>query len=228
MTPTNHPHPSHHSLRRTAILSAAVTLAAGPALDAPAEGFRAPTAGTAGLGATGGRIAFIDDASAVFHNPANLVELPAWEAAAEPTFVYHSVRYESPAGNTAETTDPWKILPHFFAGGPIADGRFAAGLGVSVPFGLSVDWGNGDALRFAGSRYVQLKAINFNPSVAARLGDNVRIGAGFDAMWSEITLSQYYPWALVAGVPRTSRRRPPRPGLRRRLQRQRRHGLAHR
>lgn len=183
-------------------LAAATAMALIPAaLPLRAEGFRAPTTGAYGLGATGGRIAFVDDASAVFHNPANLVELDAWEAAAEPTFVHHSVRYESPAGATAETTDPWKVLPHFFAGGPIGDGRFAAGLGVSVPFGLSVDWEDGGPLRFVGSRYVQLKTINFNPSLAARLGDKVRIGVGIDAMWSELTLSQYYPWAFVAGVP---------------------------
>ncbi len=167
----------------------------------PAEGFRAPTTGAYGLGTTGGKIAFVDDASAVFHNPANLVELKSWEASLEPTFVHHSVRYESPTGATAETTDPWKILPHFFAGGPIGDGGLAAGLGISVPFGLSVDWGSGEALRYTGPRYVQLKTINFNPSLAYRITDGLQVGVGFDAMWSELTLSQYYPWAAVAGVP---------------------------
>lgn len=168
---------------------------------ASGEGFRAPTTGAYGLGATGGKIAFVEDASAVFHNPANLVALERWEAAMEPTFVHHSVRYESPTGATAETTDPWKILPHFFAGGPIGDRGLAAGLGISVPYGLSVDWGDGAALRYLGPRYVQLKTINFNPSLAYRLTDGLHIGAGFDAMWSELTLSQYYPWAAVAGVP---------------------------
>lgn len=105
-----------------------------PALHA--EGFRSPTTGSSGLATTGGRIAFVDDAaSAVFHNPANLVELPRWEAAAEPTFVHHSVEYESPTGARQSTTDPWKALPHLSPGGPLdADGRSAAlGVGLSVP-----------------------------------------------------------------------------------------------
>lgn len=144
---------------------------------------------------------FVDDASAVFHNPANLVELSRWEAAAEPTIVHHSVSYESPSGATAETTDPWKLLPHFFAGGPALDGRAAFGLGISVPYGLSVDWGEGEALRYVAPRYVQLKTINFNPSAAFRLAEGLQAGVGLDVMYSELTLSQYTPWSLVAGVP---------------------------
>ncbi len=171
------------------------------ALLAPAEGFRSPTTGTAGLGTTGGRIVFVDDASAVFHNPANLTSLTRWEAAVEPTFVYHSVKYESPLGGTARTEDPWKILPHFFAGGPVAGDRLAAGLGFSTPYGLSIDWEPDGALRYVAPRFVQLKTINANPSLAYRLFDNLHIGAGFDAMWGELTLSQYTPWSATTGIP---------------------------
>jgi len=167
---------------------------------APAEGFRSPTTGAAGLASTGGRIAFIDDASAVFHNPANLLELPRWEAAAEPTIVHHSVRYESPAGATHETTDPWKLLPHFFAGGPVTE-DISAGVGLSVPYGLSVDWEPEGALRYVGPRFVQLKTFNFNPSAAFRLPGGLRLGVGLDVMYSELTLSQYVPWSLTTGVP---------------------------
>jgi long-subunit fatty acid transport protein len=68
---------------------------------AAADGFRSPTIGTQGLGISGGRMVFIDDASAVAHNPANLVELKRWEAAVEPTVVYHSVEFTSPSGGRA-------------------------------------------------------------------------------------------------------------------------------
>jgi long-chain fatty acid transport protein len=171
------------------------------ALDAAAEGFRSPTTGTAGLATTGGRIVFVDDASAVFHNPANLLDLDRWEASAEPTIVHHSVEYTAPSGATARTEDPWKLLPHFFVGGPVHGDRVAAGLGVSVPFGLSVDWGSGEALRYIAPRYVQLKTANFNPSVAVRLAEGLHLGAGLDVMYSQLTLSQYVPWSLLAATP---------------------------
>ncbi len=162
----------------------------GLAANTRGEGFRSPTTGAAGLGATGGKIAFIDDASAVFHNPANLLELRDWEAAVEPTLVYHDVEFRRPDGARARTEDPWKILPHFFVGGPILDDRVALGLGVSVPFGLSVDWGSGGALRYVGPRYVELQTFNFNPTVAVRLARGLHVGVGLDVMYSDLSIRQ--------------------------------------
>jgi hypothetical protein len=46
------------------------------ASSASAEGFRNPPAGAFNLGRAGGRIAQIDDSSAVAQNPANLMDLP--------------------------------------------------------------------------------------------------------------------------------------------------------
>ncbi len=180
---------------------ALAVVAVSPGFPAAAEGFRSPTTGAAGLGATGGRIAFIDDASAVFHNPANLVDLERWEASAEPTFVHHAVHYTSPGGATASTEDPWKILPHLFAAGPVGDGGVAVGLGVTVPYGLSVDWGSGGALRYVASRFVELKTFNFNPTVAFPIVKGLNLGLGIDVMYSDLTLSRFTPLSLLTGIP---------------------------
>lgn len=166
-----------------------------------AEGFRSPTTGAAGLGMSGARLAFIDDASATWHNPANLVDLKAWEASAEPTFVHHSVQYRSAHdGSITRTEDPWKILPAIFAGGPLND-RVAAGIGVTVPYGLAIKWDEAGAFRYTAPHYVDLKTFNVNPTLAFRLGDRVRLGLGLDAMWSELHLKQIYPWGLAFGNP---------------------------
>ncbi|MCC7376271.1 MAG: outer membrane protein transport protein [Verrucomicrobiales bacterium] len=191
--------PTRDSKCLPTLLVALSALAASPI--AGGEGFRSPTTGAAGLATTGGRIVFVDDASAVFHNPANLLDLPRWEVSAEPTIVHHSVSYESPSGGTAQTTDPWKLLPHLFMGGPVLDDRVALGLGISVPFGLSIDWEPDGALRYVAPRYVQLKTINANPSASFRVVEGLNVGVGLDVMYSELTLSQYTPWSLIAGVP---------------------------
>lgn len=146
---------------------------------------------------SGGRLAFIDDASATWHNPANLVDLKAWEASVEPTFVHHSVRYRSAHdGSTTRTEDPWKFLPAIFAGGPLND-RVAAGIGVTVPYGLSIKWDEAGAFRYTAPHYVDLKTFNVNPTLAFRLGDRVRLGLGVDAMWSELHLKLIYPWGAA-------------------------------
>ncbi len=173
----------------------------GASVPARAEGFRSPTIGTSGLAGSGGRRVFIDDASAISHNPANLVELDRWEASAEPTFVHHEVEYRSSTGATAHTEKPWKLLPHFFAGGPVVKDKVAAGLGVTVPYGLSVDWGDGGAFHYTAPHYVDLKCFNFNPTVAFRITPTLSVGVGADIMWSRIDYRQYYPWSLVTGIP---------------------------
>ncbi|MCP5521500.1 MAG: outer membrane protein transport protein [Verrucomicrobiales bacterium] len=157
---------------------------------ARAEGFRSPTIGTAGLGTSGGRIVFVDDASAVAHNPANLMKLDRWEASFEPTLAYHSVEYLSPAGGTASTENPWKPMPHVFAAGPVLKDRVALGLGVTVPYGLSIDWGDGGALASLAPHYVDLKTFDVAPTLALKLAPGLSVGAGLDFMWSELEFRQ--------------------------------------
>jgi long-chain fatty acid transport protein len=176
----------------------ATSLAAIPSLG---EGFRSPTIGTYGLGISGGRSAYVDDASAVTHNPANLLDLNTWEVSAEPTIVHHEVKFTNPAGGTAQTKDPWKFLPQFFTAGKVND-SVALGLGITVPYGLSIDWEPQGALRYIAPQKVSLEAINVNPAIAIKLADGLNFGAGLDVMWSQIELRQYYPWQLLApGLP---------------------------
>ena len=182
-------------------LACALAVVACASLSLRAEGFRSPTTGTQGLGAAGARFAFIDDASAAWHNPANLTLLSAWETSFEPTFVHHEASYSGPAGK-AETRDPWKFLPALFVGGPIHD-KIAAGLGITVPYGLAVkwDWDQAGLMKYQAPHFVDLKTFNVNPNLAFRLGEKVSLAVGADIMWSELQLRQAYSWANLFGNP---------------------------
>src|SRR5688500_5865630 len=170
-----------------------------------AEGFRNPPAGAFNLGRAGGRIAHVDDSSAVQHNPANLVDISQRELQFAPSLVYMSVDYELASGQKAKTENPWKFLPNSFASMPLADQKFAVGLGMTVPYGVSVEWENEGAfadptaLRYQAPHFTELKTINVNPTAAMRITDNLRIGVGFDVMWSELTFKQFYPWFIFPG-----------------------------
>lgn len=172
-------------------------LAAAPGL---AEGFRSPTAGTHGLGASGGRLAYLQDASAATHNPANLVDLARWEVAAEPTFVHHAATFTAPSGATTRTREPWKILPSFFAGGPLEAGRLAAGVGIHAPYGLALDWEPDGPLRGVAPFLTELRTINVNPSLAFRLAEGLNAAAGLNTLWSELRFQQVYPWSAATGI----------------------------
>lgn len=181
-------------------LGPAVLAALAPALTL-AEGFRSPTLGTQGLGASGGRIAYVQDASAAVHNPANLLDLERWEVSAEPTIVHHAATFTNPSGATAQTREPWKVLPSFFAGGPLDSGRLAAGVGITAPYGLSLEWEKEGPLRGAAPYLTELRTLNINPSLAFRLAEGLHAAAGLNTMWSELRFKQVYPWSLVTGVP---------------------------
>lgn len=170
-----------------------------------AEGFRNPPAGAFNLGRAGGRIAQIDDSSAIAQNPANLMDITGPELLFAPNGAYYRVEYESPTGESAETKDPWKLLPNFFAALPLKGDRFAVGIGLTTPYGLGNEWEQSGSfadptgLKYQAPYFTELMTINANPSVAIKLTESLRLGAGLDVMWSQLTLKQLYPWAIFPG-----------------------------
>jgi len=173
-------------------------LALGLGAEVRGEGFRNPPAGAFDLGRAGGRIAQVDDSSAVQQNPANLIDVTNAQAQFAPSIIYISSDFNSPSGQSAQTTDPWKVLPNFFVSAPFVDDRFAAGLGVTVPYGLGAEWNRNSSAfaqpagnwAFSSPYYSELTTYNFNPSIAMKIGDNVRLGVGLDVMWSELEFKQ--------------------------------------
>jgi len=165
-----------------------------------AEGFRNQTIGTSDLGRSGGRIAQVDDATAVQQNPANLAGITNTQAQLTPSAVYINVDFRSPAGQSASTIHPWKVLPNFFLAVPVAD-RFTAGFGVTLPYGIANQWSSSatafsqqpplGALTYFAPSYSQLLTINMNPSLAVKLTDRISFGAGLDVMYSDLEFKQF-------------------------------------
>jgi long-chain fatty acid transport protein len=192
-------------------LSVFGTVTAIGSLVADGEGFRNPPPGTFNLGRAGGRIAQVDDSSAVQQNPANLTDLTTPELQFTPSIVYIRADFRAPDGETASTKNPWKLLPNFFATAPLYNGKLALGLGVTVPYGLGNEWDTGSkafAAPAGVSRYqapylAKLETFNFNPTIALKANDHLSLGAGLDVMYSKIALRQFYPWFLATGNPAT-------------------------
>ena len=174
---------------------------------ANADGYRLSPPGTFDLGRAGGRIAQVDDSSAVVQNPANLTDLTNAQIQLAPGVIYFHANFQSSIapGESANTTDPWNFVPNVFASVPLDNGKFAFGLGVSTPYGLGVHWDQNSSafapgtgvLRYTTPYSVDLETINISPAVAAKFFDGkLLVGAGLDAMWSEIKLKEFYPWGL--------------------------------
>ncbi len=196
---------SRHVIRGLSQACCLATLLA--AVTASGEGFRNPPPGAFNLGRSGGRIAQVDDASAIHQNPANLIDVAGLEFQLSPTVVRIQADFTSPTGQSSSTTDPWKLLPNVFLATPIADGRWAFGLGITTPYGIGSSWDTGSSaytkptgvFRYTAPYDAQLQTLNLNPGFAVKLGDRVRFGAGLDVMWTELTLKSYYPWMIFPG-----------------------------
>ena len=179
------------------------------------EGFRNPPAGAFNLDRAGGRIAQVDDPSSVQQNPANMPDMTNLELQVTPTIVYMKANFASSTapGQTAETQSPWKFLPNLFAVVPFANGNAAAGVGVTIPYGIGTEWNqNSSAFSPAGGTwryfavggtpfFASLVTVNFNPSVAVKLGEHFSLGAGFDVMWSSLQFKTFVTPAVPGGDP---------------------------
>lgn len=170
------------------------------AVSAHGEGFRNPTAGSLGLGQSGGRRVHVDDASAVVHNPANLLGIAEPEVQVAPSVVYYRVEFESTFGQD-ETRNPWHVLPNVFASLPLVTNSMALGLGVTTPYGLGSEWEQSASspLRYVAPYKTDLKTVNVGASLAVRLAPGLTLGGGLDVMWSELEFKQHYPWLLFPG-----------------------------
>ena len=172
-----------------------------------AEGLRDATTGAFDLGRSGGRIAQVDDATAVQNNPANLMDVTNVQAELDPSLIYINVDYKSPDGSqSASTMHPLKMLPSFFASLPVDNDKMVLGFGVTIPFGLANQWSTSSSafspsgtLGGSTANFGKLTTYNFNPSVAFKVADNVQVGLGLDVMWSQLEFRQFLPGSsLVA------------------------------
>jgi long-chain fatty acid transport protein len=162
------------------------------------NGFRNPPEGAVAQGQIGGKVANIDDASAISHNPANLVEVER-SFLATTTLILTEVDFQSTAGQKVTTKRPIKVLPSAFALWPLEDKKCVLGLGITTPFGQSTVWGQKSIFRYPIPWFAELKVININPTFAAQVTDDLSVGVGADLFLSELDLRQFFAWSALTG-----------------------------
>ena len=107
------------------------------------------------------------DPSAVFNNPANLVDLPAPQVQLSVLAGYSHADYDGRLGKT-DTERPWSALPSFAPGIPLADHRFAVGLGAHLPFGRQTRWDSKGVFRYTAPVSTEMMVADLSPTLAWR------------------------------------------------------------
>ncbi len=172
-----------------------------------ASGFQLIEQNASGLGnAYAGQAAAVNDASAIFYNPANITRLPGRQFVLAVSPIGVKTEFENSSsvapflpsvprtpipvalGTSGGDAGGWIPVPNGYLSWQTGS-RWWLGLGVNVPFGLKTEWDSDFVGRFKASQS-EVKTLNFNPTVAMKVTDKFSLGAGVDYQRLEATLSQ--------------------------------------
>jgi long-chain fatty acid transport protein len=166
------------------------------------SGFGLNEHGAKAMGMAGAYTAVADTPEAVFFNPAGLATLRGFQIEGGVTMVAPSAAYTGlvPGTNTEATVKANQLffwLPSFHASYRIHD-RLAAGIGVYVPFGLTMEWPttvtvNGANMGWWGRSIIErisLETVFFTPTVAVKLHDRISLGAGLAISKAAVSLKR--------------------------------------
>ncbi len=171
-------------LTGAATLGALATLYAS---DASAAGTALDVQSGRATGMAAATTAMIDDASAIFYNPAGIAQGKILAAEIGVNLVAPSFSYTAKSGE--KTTMPFRIITPFqaYVAGGITD-DLSLGLGVFTPYGLTVKWPDKWAGR-SQSTESSLRTFYINPTAAYKVGP-VRFGAGLQFVRATLELKK--------------------------------------
>jgi len=193
-------------MQRRLVLFALGAAALGFAHDAAAQGFQVNEHGSCVMARGGtGTAKPCADGSAMFFNPAGLMGGRAgWTISAGVTVIdaYGGFVDDLTGTNNELKNNPIPV-PHGYI--QYQQEKFAAGVGVFVPYGLGTKWDTTFQGAFAGYDN-NLQNIYVQPTVAVRPHPMISIGAGLDIVFGSVTLNQLVDLSEnpVPGLPLTT------------------------
>lgn len=169
-----------------------------------ADGFRNPPEGGFALGSAGGESAFVEDASAVSHNPAGLTAIDKPQVLPSVTFGYSKKRFTNELGQSTETENDFRVLPALYGAWPSQKTEgLVHGLGLTFPFGQSSKWERNGPLKFIAPYSGRLTTSALSYVLSYKVNDQLSIGGGLVGYASALSFKQDFPWGAVTGNPMT-------------------------
>ncbi|TFG50652.1 MAG: hypothetical protein E4H38_03190 [Gemmatimonadales bacterium] len=163
---------------------------------ATAQGFSVNEHGSCSMGRAGTGVASpCNDGSSMVYNPAGLTQLKKGQTqiSAGGTFIAPRGGFEADTGGTSDLESKTYPVPAFYLSHGFSE-KFAAGIGLFAPYGLSSEWvkkSNGVLFPGRFSSYKSnIRNIYIQPTVAYKIADRISLGAGFDINMSHLELRQ--------------------------------------
>lgn len=178
-----------------------------------AQGFRNPPEGSAAISQTGAFIAQCDDASAITHNPAGLVQMEGQQILFGSTFLYPTTLYKN-GGVSEDAVSNMAYLPFIYYSTDLGSENLRFGLGVSSPYGQSTEWSkdivrnwgvNPVTLSYNVPYYSSMQTVNASPVVAYKFTPRFSAGIGMDVYYSRLGVNYLIPPGVFGPVEMTSK-----------------------
>ena len=175
-------------------------LTAGFSSQTNASGFALIENSASGQGnAFAGAAAVAEDASTVWFNPAGMMLLENDQVVVAGHFVKPGFEFSDagstgaailgspPLSGTDDDGGSNALLANFYYVTTVDD-NLKFGFGMTTPFGLATRYDNNWVGRYHAVE-TDLKTINFNPSIALKLNENLTIGAGINIMLADVVFT---------------------------------------
>ena len=171
------------------------------AASAMAAGFRLPEQGAKAMGMGMAFTAQADDPSAIYYNPAGIVQLEGQNVMIGGTYIRENgadfsgttpLTFNAGVFDTKQETqeDLDFVIPNAYWTRKAAP-DFAYGVGIFAPFGLGQRYGSRATSIFRNQvTNVEIQTVVVNPTVAWKLNDVLAVGFGVDFMYGKAKLSQ--------------------------------------
>lgn len=127
-----------------------------------------------------------DDLSAVHYNPAGMTLLSGTRMQATGTWVAVNLDYEGNYGQSENGRLKGQAIPAGFITHQINDSLWA-GLGLTVPYGMGTEYGEGWEGRERGTESMIL-TFDINPNLAWKVNDKLSVGGGISLQYAKAEL----------------------------------------
>ena len=159
-----------------------------PNSKAIAGGYIIPHQTARGLGLSNAMTAGVNDASAIYYNPAALSAVDGDNLLMSGSYVNLDNSVKN-SGRKSRNQHDDNFLASFFANYHVPDTDFTVGIGTYAPFGLATTYGSKDFTRFAAIQ-TELKTIYVTPALSWNPTNYLSFGAGLSFVHSSGTFSR--------------------------------------
>jgi long-chain fatty acid transport protein len=144
--------------------------------------------------------AIADDPSAIAFNPAGVGQLKGNQITFQLTFCDGYTEHTLPDGIKTDNVSGWQSIPSLYFTSSLGEGRPVVGLGISVPNGVSSEWGNDSFARYVAT-YSDLFVADIAPTIAMQLSHRLMLGMSVNYYHSEARLDRMVDFGALQGSP---------------------------